>query len=251
VAETVEQTAEKYWAFLSYSHHDEAAACRLARKLESYRIPSKLSKDPKNKSPRRIFPIFRDRDEFSTSADLGAAVQDALSKSRSLVVLCSPASARSKWVNEEIRVFREEHGPRRIFAALLNGDPPSAFPTQLTVEADRDGAPTGIMHEPLWVDFRPGKESKRDARLRIIAAVLGVDYDSLKQRDAARRRLIWSQLGVVAVVVLVCIGLAVLSDMSNRLTMAIAWRKAIPPPTSHKMEIHRGLYLSEPVELRI
>src|SRR5215831_1600981 len=94
----------RYWAFISHSHCDEKWAKRLHHALETYRLPKKLvgSVTPMGQVPARLFPIFRDRDELATSADLGASLKDALARSKSLIVLCSPAAATSRWVNEEV-----------------------------------------------------------------------------------------------------------------------------------------------------
>ena len=241
-----EQQPFRYWAFISYGHADAVAARTLARAIEGYRLPARLSADPKRAFPKRLFPIFRDRDEFSSSADLGVAIAEALKRSRALVVVCSPAAKASRWVNEEIRTFREHHGYERIYAALLDGTPESAFPSQLTAEADRDGVPNGVTHEPLWVDLRPGKETRSDAQLRLIAAILNVDFDALKQRDRARKRLARLRLGGVAVVVLMVAAFAVLSDTKNPLTMALAWKRAAPPPTVHAWSSTEGFTCPSP-----
>jgi hypothetical protein len=91
----VEQQPFRYWAFICYSHENAAAARALARAIEVDRLPARLSTDPKSPLPKRLFPIFRDRDEFSSSADLGEAVDEALKRSRALVVLCSRAAKES------------------------------------------------------------------------------------------------------------------------------------------------------------
>ena len=66
--------ALQYRAFLSYSHADAAWAKWLHRALETYQIPRKLvgRVTPVGVVPRRMTPIFRDRDELSASSDLTA-----------------------------------------------------------------------------------------------------------------------------------------------------------------------------------
>jgi len=93
-------------AFISYSHKDEAWASWLHKRLETYRIPRRIVQDSGLES-NRLLPIFRDRDELSTSGDLSATIQDALKASEHLVVVCSEHAAASHWVNEEIRYFKE------------------------------------------------------------------------------------------------------------------------------------------------
>ena len=110
-------TDYKYWAFISYSHQDKSWADWLHRKLETYRIPAALVQEDAASGktvPRRIFPVFRDREELPTSADLGSQIQEAIKSSRFLVVICSPRSAmasirrmwtrKSRWI--VVRAFR-------------------------------------------------------------------------------------------------------------------------------------------------
>ena len=123
----------RYRAFLSYSHKDAAAAGRLHRRLEAYRIPRRLvgRETPAGPVPARLWPIFRDREELPAATDLSETVRAALAQSGALIILCSPNAPESLWVAEEIRVFRELHPDRPILAAILEGDPPDCFPELL------------------------------------------------------------------------------------------------------------------------
>ena len=87
----------RYFAFLSYSHTDEAVADWLHSALEQFRVPASIiGKLTENGIvPKRLAPIFRDRHELAAAEDLGAEIRQALASSRFLVVLCSPAAARS------------------------------------------------------------------------------------------------------------------------------------------------------------
>ena len=169
---------KKYFAFLSYGHKDSAEAARLARFIETFRVPVKLGGIERSDLPKRMFPVFRDRDELSASPSLGGVIEEALSDSGALIVLCAPEAAASTWVNKEIREFRRVGDANRIFAVILRGEPSVAFPEALTE--------TGV--DPLAVDFRPHVDKPRDAHLRLIAALLGVDFDALKRREALRVR---------------------------------------------------------------
>lgn len=184
----------KYWAFISYSHADDDQAQRLARAIERYRLPTRLGADRSITFPKKLFPIFRDREEFAASANLGSAIEEALRQSRTLIVLCSPAARASTWVDAEIRTFRRFHGDESIFAVLVEGEPAEAMPPALLA---RTAAGTGLSAEPLAVDLRPGR-ALHDARLRLIAGILQVDYDALKRRAVAARRRSLLQLAVVA-----------------------------------------------------
>src|SRR5258708_5038603 len=115
----------QYWAFISYSHQDKGWGDRLHRGLETYRVPRRLvgraSRD--GSVPKRLFPIFRDREELPTSADLSANINEALKTSRYLIVICSPKSAVSHWVNEEIKSFKALGGEDRVLCLIIDGEP--------------------------------------------------------------------------------------------------------------------------------
>jgi hypothetical protein len=174
----------RYTAFLSYSHKDSAAARRLHRRLEAYRMPKRLvgTERALGPVPERLAPIFRDREELPAATDLSETVREALAQSGSLIVLCSPQSAESLWVGEEIKVFRELHPDRPILAAVVEGEPPDCFPATL-----RTFGPNGPWHEPLAADFRPRRDGRRLGLLKLVAGITGVGLDALVQRDAQRK----------------------------------------------------------------
>jgi MTH538 TIR-like domain (DUF1863) len=93
----------KYWAFISYSHREMAAAQWLHQTIEKYRVPRRLvgREGRDGPIPRRLFPVFRDQEELAASSSLPQQIRDALYSSRALIVVCTPAAAQSKWVDEE------------------------------------------------------------------------------------------------------------------------------------------------------
>jgi hypothetical protein len=168
-----------YRAFISYSHRDAAFGRRLHRRLEGYRLPRRLAGrgGARGPAPRRLVPIFRDREELPAAHDLTAQVRAALAASDSLVVVCSPNARGSPWVSREVEVFRALHPYRPVLAALIEGEPEEAFPEPLR---------TGEV-EPLAADFRKGRDGPRLGLLKLVAGVAGVGLDQLVQRDAQRR----------------------------------------------------------------
>lgn len=168
---------KRYKAFISYSHSDEVWAGRLHRRLEGYRPPRGLTL-PDGSAPERLYPVYRDRDEMAASQSLPEVIEAALSASDWLIVLCSPASAQSAWVEQEIRLFAEMRGADRILPVILDGAPPGCFPPVLLEKMD----------EPLAPDFREGKDGFDDGALKIIAGIWGVSLGALKNREEARRR---------------------------------------------------------------
>lgn len=111
----------QYKAFISYSHQDSRWAAWLQRSLERYRVDPHIVSEF-NLAGNRLFPVFRDRSDLGTSPSLPAVISDALAQSASLVVICSPSSANSGWVNEETREFIRLGRGDRIICMLVDGD---------------------------------------------------------------------------------------------------------------------------------
>lgn len=189
-----------YRAFLSYSHADKSWADWLHKALETYRVPSRLvgTQTANGVIPRRLQPIFRDREELASATDLGHKVNEALARSENLIVICSPASAASHWVNEEVSAYRHMGRGERIFCLIVDGEPTASdwpgheaeecfCPALRRVSGDA-GEPTRKRTEPVAADARPGKDGKANAKLKLIAGMLGVGFDTLMQREAHRRR---------------------------------------------------------------
>jgi tetratricopeptide (TPR) repeat protein len=191
--------AYAYRAFISYSHKDKDLAQRLHRDVESYRIPSKLvgKVTGVGKTPRRLRPIFRDREELPASGDLSAELSRALRQSQFLVVICSPAAARSKWVNEEILQFKRVHGDNRVLALVADGEPHASdtpgmdhrecFPVALRYRIGADGELSNIPAEPIAADVRREADGPRLATQKLIAGLTGLKLDELVQRETQRR----------------------------------------------------------------
>jgi len=197
--------AHHYFAFLSYSHEDTGTADWLHQELERFRVPSSLAGrlTANGVVPKRLTPIFRDQHELAAAHDLNDEIRSALELSRCLIVLCSPAAAKSKWTNAEIDLFKRLHPDGCIIAAVIAGEPLTSdipgreeeecFPPALVAKYNRRGKPTGKKIEPLAADLREGKGGKRIGFLKIVAGILGIGLDDLVQRETTRRqrRLAW------------------------------------------------------------
>lgn len=194
----------RYKAFISYSHQDEKWARWLQSALEGYRVPKRLvgKAGPNGPVPARLRPVFRDREDLSSASDLTVELRNVLEQSETLIVVCSPASAASRWVNEEIRHFRDSGKGDRILALVVDGELDSqagdqgCFPPALLESDD------GQQKEPLAADVRRYADGKHLSMLKIVAGVLGVRLDELRQRDAQRRlrrRLVYGAASLVLV----------------------------------------------------
>jgi tetratricopeptide (TPR) repeat protein len=192
-------TPFKYRAFISYSHADEEWAKWLHRALETYKVPKRLvgRETPFGPVPERLAPVFRDRDELATATSLGDILTAALEQSACQLVICSRKSAKSRWVNEEIKTFKRLGKAHRIFAVIVDGEPHASanpatadnecFPPALIFRMGADGQLTDEPTEPIAADLRPGKDGKLDVKLKLVAGMLGVGLDEIKQREAHRR----------------------------------------------------------------
>jgi WD40 repeat protein len=195
-----------YWAFISYSSKDKTWARWLHQAIETYGLPAELAgrhATPAGPAaPKRFRPVFRDRDELPASADLGAVIKQAISDSRYLIVICSPNAARSVWVNTEIENFISINGRDRVFAIIVEGEPNAGD--------ERECFPPALRSfEPIAADARKHADGKGNAKLKLLAGMLGVRFDMLKQRDAVRRRKQFTLAASVGgAVVAVVVGLA-------------------------------------------
>ncbi|MGH8122899.1 MAG: TIR domain-containing protein, partial [Rudaea sp.] len=204
----------KFRAFISYSHQDEIWAQWLHKALETYRVPSRLvgQTTAAGLIPRRLTPVFRDRDELASATDLNRKVNEALSQSANLIVICSPRSATSRWVNEEVLAFKRLGQSERIFCLIVDGEPNASdlagreaeecFAPALRFQLDADGQPTAERTEPIAADARAGKDGKGNARLKLIAGMLDVGFDALKQRELQRRNRRMAAITALALIVM-------------------------------------------------
>jgi WD40 repeat protein len=181
----------RYAAFISYSSKDAAFARRVHRALESYRIPKSLGSfdviggGKKN----RIFPVFRDREELSAGV-LGELIEASLRASAALIVICSPNSAASSWVNKEIEFFASLGRPNRIFTIIANDAP---LMDSAGTDATSAVFPPALgnlpqQSQPIAADVRKGRDLFRLAILKLVAGLINANVGALVDRDRARSR---------------------------------------------------------------
>ena len=196
----MEQKEYKYDAFISYRHTelDKFVAEKVHRLLETFRVPRIANTTKSFKKTAKINRVFRDKDELPLGSNLADHITIALNQSKFLIVICSPRTPDSIWVQKEIETFISLHGITRILAVLIEGEPNESFPSKLRFIENEVILPDGTVEivkqdiEPLAADIR-GKNKKDVYRklkkelLRLVAPIIGCSYDDLKQRHKERR----------------------------------------------------------------
>ena len=204
----------KYEAFISYKHAklDGWVAKRIHRSLEGKRIPEHVREaSGKNKLQR----LFLDQEELPIGASLSDEINAALAESEFLIVICTPRTPSSEWVEKEIETFIQLHDRSHVLAVLAEGEPEDSFPKALTQDEN------GNKIEPLAADVRGRNKTERRkkikaASLRLAAPLMGCSYDDLRQRE--REQALKHALRVaLGVMVLLCAFSAYAISNSHRI----------------------------------
>ena len=167
---------KEYFAFISYQRKDEEWAEWLRHRLEHYHLPLSLrKKDPS--LPKEIRPIFRDSLELAGGV-LSEEIQLALEHSKYLIVICSPNSAKSTWVNKEVEMFLALGRSRYIIPVIIDG---TAF------SDDRDSecftpALKSMQGERELLGISINELGREAAAVKVVARMLDLRFDTLWQR---------------------------------------------------------------------
>lgn len=181
----------KYFAFISYSSHDTKWGKRLHKKLESYSIPSTLCKKHGWKR-KPLNPIFFAPYEIQPGS-LSEELKDRLRQSRNLIVICSPNSAQSYWVGLEIEFFHQLGRTKDIHFFIIDGVPNSGDKTTecFNNKIKELGIPEILganIHEKV---YRWSWLNRERAYVQIVTKLLGVEFDSIRQRH---KRMLWQKI---------------------------------------------------------
>ncbi len=205
-------SSRSYFAFISYAHANKRYARSLQRRLEAFKVHKPVEGNSALIGEGRLGLIFQDEAELGAAADLGEVLRSALEASQNLIVICSPASAKSHWVNEEILHFRrawierryagtaggENTAGGRILAVVLNGGPASSeseVAEAVLPAAMREG---NSMEGPETIVMAGSKPSDTDFVTRLVAHMLDVPFAALAKDRTNRRTEITKILAVGA-----------------------------------------------------
>lgn len=172
------------YAFISYSHRDVKIAKWLHKKLEAYKLPADIQNEFEKSQYLR--PVFRDTDDLDTGI-LGDELRKKLWSSKYLIVICSPNSNHSKWVNAEIQTFIEWGRISRIIPVIAVAKSNSNNPVDDFADILKEHIISCPNEELLGTDINElGKEK---ALVRIVSRMLNVDFDVLWKRHRRQKRI--------------------------------------------------------------
>ncbi|MFB7051966.1 toll/interleukin-1 receptor domain-containing protein [Streptomyces vinaceus] len=211
VAGPAAPVVEDYDAFISYTHEpDHAMAKAIQRGLFSLNRTALQAP---------VLKVFRDEESLSSTGDLSKTLQHHLDRSRFLILVASPASARSKYVLEELEYWLANKSSDTILIAVAGGEiswpyGSADFDWGKTTALPRSIFEGRFSGQPLWSDFRTVTDDKgrrlslRDDRFLGPIATIGarlygkpkeqlVSIERRNQRNALRRAYTWSVLFLV------------------------------------------------------
>lgn len=169
------EESRKYFAFISYQRQDEEWADWLQHQLEHYHLPANIVSDHPE-LPKDIRPLFRDKTELAGGI-LAKEIRSALENSRYLIVICSPNSAKSEWVDKEVQSFIDMGRTDKVIPFIIDGSPYSnereCFTPSLLKLRGSDSELLGI---------NIAEAGREVASIKVVAQMLGLRFDALWQR---------------------------------------------------------------------
>jgi WD40 repeat protein len=197
-----------YNAFISYSH---AADGKLAPALQSalYRFAKPWYR-------LRALRIFRDRTTLAVTPSLWGAIEAALDESTFFILLASPESAASVWVQQEVEHWLGSNPPQRLLIVLTAGELQWDRASGQFDPSHTTALPELLLRrfadEPLYLDLRWAHEAThlslnhprfRDAVATLASALHGRPKDDLVGEDVLQHRralrIAWSAAAALTV----------------------------------------------------
>jgi WD40 repeat protein len=181
-----------YDAFISYAYEpDDRLASALRDGLGHY---------AKHWWQRRALHIFQDRSSLAANPGLWSSIADGIDQSEWFILLASPDSARSYWVNRELSHFLSTRGPERLLLVPTAGT--LAWDKEANAFTARsDAVPEALLgchtEEPRYSDLRWARDETllhlrnprfRDAVAEIAAPIRGLSKDELEDVDLREHR---------------------------------------------------------------
>ena len=227
----------RYQGFLSYSHASDA---RLADSLHQ-----SLSRIARPWYRLRSMRIFLDKTNLSANPALWPTIEEALGESQYFLLLASPASAQSAWVQQEVGWWLKNRSVEKLVLCLTAGtilwDAKTGDFDWSKTDALPQNLKAAYAAEPLYADFREAKAAGRlrdsdpvyrDPLLDVAAPLMGRSKDDLDGEDIRTRRRTEGIAWASGLMIAVLIAVAALALGAARERQKIAASRALASASS-------------------
>lgn len=205
----MQKPSPDYDGFVSYRHDARQAGIARALQIALHRFAKPWHQ-------LRAVRLYRDETNLAAHPDLWGVIEQALDRSRHLILIASPAAASSRWVQREVEHWLANKGAQTLFIVVTEGviewDAQQQCFSAKTTSLPPD-ALKAFAVEPFWIDLSwmddIDEEATldnlrfRDAVATLSSALRGVDKDVLVSEDAQhlrrRMRQAYAALGVIAI----------------------------------------------------
>jgi WD40 repeat protein len=200
-----------YDAFISYSHAKDKP---VATALQS--VVQKLGKPWYR---RRALRLFRDDTSLSATPHLWPSIEQALGRSRFVILLASSEAAASRWVSQEIAYWLDHNTADTLLIALTDGELDWDQAAGDFRWSEATPLPTVLKKrfadEPRWIDIRPYRDSSATKSSEFVglaadfaAAIRGIPKEDLLSEEVRQQRRFRNIAVVVGVALVALLGLA-------------------------------------------
>ena len=179
-------------------------------------------------------PVFYAPMDIQPGA-LSEELHKQLKASRYLIVICSPNSAKSKWVSMEIEYFHQLGRSNDIHFFIVDGEPHSNDPQTecFNPVIERLGIPEILGANINEKHFKQPRLNCERAYMQLFSKLLGVDFDTIWQRHkrlTKRKVAAWS-IGILAILTALVAAMVASrpADVSLQVREASVHNENLPP----------------------
>ncbi len=193
----------KYYAFISYKRMDSKWASWLYRKLQNYRLPSKLSRQYRE-LPKRLCPVFLDKEDL-VPGNLSESLRQHIALSKYFIAICSKNSRiNPQYIDMELQYFLETHNYdyTKVIPFIVDDSPRpenECFSPLMQILC--------VQYQLIGVNIT--ERGAHRAFLKVVASMHGLRVAEIESADdiRKRKRAAWISLAAAACLCLCLLGL--------------------------------------------